>query len=398
MGSGPNDLGLSRRHLTDALDASLRRLGVERVDLYQVHAYDAFTPIEETLRFVDDAVSAGKIHYFGLSNFTGWQLQRAVDVAEFRHLTPPVTLQPQYNLLVREIEWEIVPACAANGLGLLPWSPLGGGWLTGKYTRDERPTGTTRLGEDPERGVEAYDRRGPVQRTWDVVDAVREVADGRGCTMAQVALAWLVDRPTVTSVILGARTVEQLDDNLGAAGLHLTEDETARLDAASDPGCRRLPVRRSRGRAAGAQDRGWALTAQNGTSCASRPAPDARPDRMRANSTAAAARVEAVRRAAAPTAGLACIAWRPSPSSTSVRCTTEAAQRRNRQPWALPSTSPAGTAASSSSPGTASTRASGTGWSSCPASSSRCPTPTRRVSPWSAAVWPGAAGSRSAVS
>ena len=241
MGTGPNDLGLSRRHLTDALDASLRRLGVERVDLYQVHAYDAFTPIEETLRFVDDAVSAGKIHYFGLSNFTGWQLQRAVDVAEFRHLTVPVTLQPQYNLLVREIEWEIVPACAANGLGLLPWSPLGGGWLTGKYTREERPTGTTRLGEDPERGVEAYDRRGPVQRTWDVVDAVREVADKRGCTMAQVALAWLVDRPTVTSVILGARTVEQLDDNLGAAGLHLTDEETARLDAASDPGAADYP-------------------------------------------------------------------------------------------------------------------------------------------------------------
>ncbi|MEO6712331.1 MAG: aldo/keto reductase [Mycobacteriales bacterium] len=241
MGSGPNDLGLSRRHLASALDASLRRLGVERVDLYQVHASDALTPIEETLRFVDDAVSAGKVHYFGLSNFTGWQLQRAVDVAEFRHLTPPVTVQPQYNLLVREIEWEIVPACAANGLGLLPWSPLGGGWLTGKYTRDERPTGQTRLGEDPDRGVEAYDRRSSVQRTWDVVDAVREVADGRGATMAQVALAWLADRPTVTSVILGARTVEQLDDNLGAAGMHLTEEETARLDAASDPGAADYP-------------------------------------------------------------------------------------------------------------------------------------------------------------
>jgi aryl-alcohol dehydrogenase-like predicted oxidoreductase len=235
MGQGPNDLGLSRRHLSAALDASLRRLGTDWIDLYQVHAYDPLTPLEETLTFLDDAVHAGKIHYVGLSNFTGWQLQRVVDLAEFRGLTVPCTLQPQYNLLVREIEWEIVPAAEANGLGLLPWSPLGGGWLTGKYQRDERPTGATRLGENPDRGVEGYDRRSRVERTWDVVDAVREVADGRGGTMAQVALAWLADRPTVTSVILGARTVEQLEDNLGAAGLHLTPEETARLDAASDP-------------------------------------------------------------------------------------------------------------------------------------------------------------------
>ena len=235
MGEGPNDVGLSRRHLSAALDSSLRRLGVERVDLYQVHAYDPWTPLEETFGFLDDAVSAGKIHYAGLSNFTGWQLQRAVDVAEHRGLTRPVTLQPQYNLLVREIEWEIVPAAQANGLGLLPWSPLGGGWLTGKYRRDEQPTGATRLGEDPDRGVEAYDRRSGRERTWDVVDATSLVADELGISMAQVALAWLVDRPAVTSVILGARTVEQLDDNLGAADLHLPDDHTRRLTEASDP-------------------------------------------------------------------------------------------------------------------------------------------------------------------
>ncbi len=234
-GGGPNDVGLSRRHLARAIDASLARLGVEHIDLYQVHAFDPLTPLEETLSTLDDAVHAGKIGYVGLSNFTGWQLQRAVDLAEHRHLAPPVTLQPQYNLLVREIEWEIVPAAQANGLGLLPWSPLGGGWLTGKYTRDERPTGATRLGEDPERGVEAYDRRGKVERTWAVVDAVRSVADSQGVTMAQVALAWLVDRPCVTSVILGARTLEQLKDNLGAADLHLTAQESSLLDAASDP-------------------------------------------------------------------------------------------------------------------------------------------------------------------
>lgn len=231
----PADAGASRRHLARALHASLRRLGTDHVDLYQVHGHDPLTPIEETLRFLDDAVRAGKIHYVGLSNVTGWQLQRAVDVAEFRGLSVPVTVQPQYNLLAREIEWEIIPACAANGLGVLPWSPLGGGWLTGKYTRDAPPAADTRLGERPDRGVEAYARRSAQQRTWAVVDAVRAVAGARGVSMPQVALAWLVDRAAVSSVILGARTVEQLEDDLGAAGLHLDAAETAMLDAASDP-------------------------------------------------------------------------------------------------------------------------------------------------------------------
>lgn len=235
MGDAPNDVGLSRRHLRAALDASLRRLGVDHVDLYQVHAWDPLTPLEETWGFLDDAVRAGKIAYLGLSNYAGWQVQKVADLAHYRGLSRPVTLQPQYNLLVREIEWEIVPACAENGLGLLPWSPLGGGWLTGKYQRGSRPEGATRLGEDPNRGVEAYDRRSTVQRTWDVTEAVERVATARGVSMAQVALAWLVDRPQVTSVILGARTLEQLEDNLGAAGLHLAAEETAGLDAASDP-------------------------------------------------------------------------------------------------------------------------------------------------------------------
>ncbi len=240
-GDGPNDLGLSRRHLSVALEGSLRRLQVDTIDLYQVHAWDPLTPLEETLRFLDDAVSAGKIRYVGLSNFTGWQLQRAVDLAEFHGWSVPVTLQPHYNLLGRELEWEIVPACAANGLGILPWSPLAGGWLTGKYRPDERPTGASRLGEDPERGLEAYDRRSAEQRTWDVIDAVRAVAEGRGVSMAQVALAWVADRPQVTSVILGARTVGQLADNLGAADLHLDAQETALLDRASDPGAAGYP-------------------------------------------------------------------------------------------------------------------------------------------------------------
>lgn len=235
--TGPdvNDIGTSRRHLQRALEASLRRLGAEAVDLYQVHAWDPVTPLEETLETLDSFVRAGKVRYVGLSNFTGWQVQKAVATARAHGWEVPVALQPQYNLLVRELEWEVVPSCLDAGLGLLPWSPLGGGWLTGKYARDQRPTGATRLGEDPARGVEAYDRRSTQERTWDVVEAVRAVADSRDASMAQVALAWLVDRPAVTSVILGARTTDQLADNLGAAGLHLSEEETAVLDAASDP-------------------------------------------------------------------------------------------------------------------------------------------------------------------
>ena len=233
MSDAPNGGGLSARHLARALDASLRRLGVDAVDLYQVHAYDPWTPLDETLRTLDGFVRAGKVRYYGLSNFTGWQVTKAVHLARELGVAGPVTLQPQYSLLVREIEWEIVPAVQDAGMGLLPWSPLGGGWLSGKYRRDERPTGDTRLGDDPNRGMEAYDRRNTA-RTWDVVEAVQAVAEQRGVPMAQVALAWLAARPAVTSVILGARTTEQLDANLAAGDLRLTAEETAALDAASD--------------------------------------------------------------------------------------------------------------------------------------------------------------------
>ena len=240
-GDGPNDVGTSRRHLRQALDESLTRLGVDHVDLYQLHAWDPITPLQETLSFLEDAVRAGKISYGGLSNFTGWQLQKACDVIERQGWSPLVTLQPQYNLLVREIEWEIVPAAQENGLGLLPWSPLGGGWLTGKYSFDEEPTGATRLGENPDRGVEAWARRNKNQRVRDVLRAVRSIAETRGNSMAEVALAWLVDRPAVTSVILGARTTKQLEDNLAAADLHLTDEERKQLDEASDPGAADYP-------------------------------------------------------------------------------------------------------------------------------------------------------------
>jgi aryl-alcohol dehydrogenase-like predicted oxidoreductase len=223
MGDGPNDRGTSRRHLARALDDSLRRLGTEHVDLYQLHAWDALTPLEESLRFLDDAVTAGKIGYYGFSNFLGWQLTKAVHVARACGFAPPVTLQPQYNLLVREIESEIVPAAIDAGMGLLPWSPLGGGWLTGKYRRDTDPTGATRLGEDPERGMEAWGPRNEQERTWRIIDAVADVAAEVGATSAQVSL------------ILGARSVEQLADNLGAASVSLDAAQLARLTEVSAP-------------------------------------------------------------------------------------------------------------------------------------------------------------------
>ena len=235
MGAGPNDAGTSRRHLTRALDASLQRLGVDQIDLYQLHAWDAVTPLAETLRFLDDAIHNGKIAYYGFSNFLGWQLTKAVHVARAHGFTPPVTLQPQYSLLVREIESEIVPAALDAGLGLLPWSPLAGGWLTGKYRRDTDPVGATRLGEDPARGMEAWEPRNKQDRTWSIIDAIGQVAAARGLNHAQVALAWLAARPAVTSIILGARTPTQLTDNLGAAEIELTTTEITHLDTISTP-------------------------------------------------------------------------------------------------------------------------------------------------------------------
>ena len=232
-GAAPNASGLSARHLTRALHASLRRLGVDVVDLYQVHAFDPWTPVEETLRTMDTFIRAGKIRYWGLSNFTGWQVTKVSQVARQMGVAGPVTLQPQYSLIVREIEWEIVPAARDAGLGLLPWSPLGGGWLSGKYRKGEKPAGATRLGDDPGRGMEAWERRG-TERTWDIIDAVADVADDLGVSIAEVALAWVTNRPAVTATILGARTLDQLEVNLRAADLRLSDEHTKRLDSASD--------------------------------------------------------------------------------------------------------------------------------------------------------------------
>ena len=237
FGTGPdaNDAGTSRRHLSRALDTSLARMGVEAIDLYQMHGWDPITPIEETLSFLDAAVRAGKIHYVGLSNFTGWQLQLALSTAKSMGTILPVTLQQQYSLAVREIEYEVVPAALHNKIGLLPWSPLAAGFLSGKFKRDERPASDTRLGGDNPMNGHIMKELSSSDRTWATVDAVREIAGQIGATPSQVALSWVTNRPVVSSTIIGARTMAHLKDNIGAATLDLDAEATSRLDAVSAP-------------------------------------------------------------------------------------------------------------------------------------------------------------------
>jgi aryl-alcohol dehydrogenase (NADP+) len=264
--NGPdvNDVGLSRRHLHRALHASLRRLGVETIDLYQLHASDMHTPMEETMGFLGDALQAGKILYVGLSNFTGWQLQLFVSTAKAMGVQAPVTLQPQYSLLSREIEWEIVPAARHNGLGLLPWSPLAGGFLTGKYRRGTSPTSQTRAGSAKPLYQWTSEEYAESDRNWSTIEAVVRIADEIGATASQVALSWLADRPGVTAPIVGARSVKHLSENLSALDLTLDDDATAVLDAVSAPTSGGYPYG-----AFGAWQRGRAL--KDGTEAPAQP-------------------------------------------------------------------------------------------------------------------------------
>jgi len=227
--------GGSRRSIMRSVDASLDRLGVDAIDLYLVHGWDQHTPVGETLDTLAGLVRAGKIHSLGWSNVTGWQLGQILTESRHGGLIAPCVVQPQYNLLDRGIELEVLPCCLDHDISITPWSPLGGGWLTGKYSSDQRPTGASRLGEDPNRGVEAYDHRN-TGRTWAILDVVREIAERHDRPMGQVAIAWLLTRPAVASVLLGARTAEQLSDNLSAATLELTADDVAALTTVSSPG------------------------------------------------------------------------------------------------------------------------------------------------------------------
>jgi aryl-alcohol dehydrogenase-like predicted oxidoreductase len=224
--------GVSPEYLRRALDASLQRLGVDYVDLYQVHGPDAAHPIEGIVGFFDEAVATGKIRYAGVSNLPGWQLAKLARLAT--DVAPIVSHQPQYNLLAREVEWEVLPAAIDAGMGTVPWGPLAAGWLTGKYRRDQAPAAGTRVAEAPDHVLEAWHRRG-TERAFQIIDVLTEVATGHGVTPAQAALAWLADRPGVTAPIVGARTVEQLRETLGAAALHLDAAATTVLDDVSAP-------------------------------------------------------------------------------------------------------------------------------------------------------------------
>jgi aryl-alcohol dehydrogenase-like predicted oxidoreductase len=229
-GDGPNDKGLSRKHILRSAEASLRRLGTDYVDLYQIHAWDPGTPIDETLAALDSLVTSGKVRYIGASNILGWQLQKALDVARYAGQERFVSLQPLYNLLDRTIEWEQVPVCLAEGLGILPWSPLRGGWLSGRYRRGmSRPAQGSRVETAETQGWSETFANYDNERTWSVVDELFAVAKEAGRTPAQVAHRWLLSRPGVTATLVGARDMQQLDDNLGAADWVLDADAIERL-------------------------------------------------------------------------------------------------------------------------------------------------------------------------
>jgi aryl-alcohol dehydrogenase (NADP+) len=230
--TGQPGASLSRAYLRTALAASLRRLGVDHIDVYLAHGPDRSTPLEELAAFFAEAVATGKARHVGVSNMLGWQIAKLTALLERQGGPRLVTHQPQYNLLTREVEWEVLPAARDARVGAIVWGPLAGGWLTGKYQRNGRPPDGSRLGDDPDRGVEAWSRRA-TERTWAIVDRLSAVAGELGVSPAVTALAWVADRPGVAAAIVGARTAEQLRDTLPAASLHLPQDATAALDEAS---------------------------------------------------------------------------------------------------------------------------------------------------------------------
>jgi aryl-alcohol dehydrogenase-like predicted oxidoreductase len=227
MGPGPNDRGASRGHIMDSVKASLRRLQTDHIDLYQIHANDSVTPIEETLRALDDLVRQGHVRYVGVSNWQAWRIAKALGQSERAGLERFETVQAYYTIAGRDLERELVPLINSEKLGLMVWSPLAGGLLSGKYGPGA---------PDPENSRRAVFDFPPVDkdRAWKVIAAMREVGDRRGVSVARVALAWLLAKPHVMSVIIGAKSVEQLDDNLAASGLRLSEEDIVALDAVSE--------------------------------------------------------------------------------------------------------------------------------------------------------------------
>lgn len=233
-GSGPNQAGLSRRHIYDALEASLVRLQTDVIDVFYMHGWDALTPLDESLRAFDDLVTSGKVRYIGVSNFAAWQAMKALGLSEKNGWARYVGAQYQYSLVVRDIEAEVVPMCLSEGVSLVPWGPLGGGFLSGKYKAGSRPTEASagRIAQTPDEWEESWTRRA-TDANWKILATVEQIAESHGSTSAQVALAWLLTQPAVASVIIGARTPEQLRGNLAAASLKLTAEDLSALDSVS---------------------------------------------------------------------------------------------------------------------------------------------------------------------
>jgi aryl-alcohol dehydrogenase-like predicted oxidoreductase len=226
MGKGPNAAGASRGHIFDQVEHSLKRLQLDHIDLYQIHGVDPSTPIEETIEALDSLVRRGLVRYVGLSNWAAWQIAKAVGIAERRNLVRPTSLQAYYTIAGRDLERELVPMMQSEGVGLMVWSPLAGGFLSGKYSRDdEKGDGGRRASFD----FPPIDKN----RAYDVIDAMKKIAEAKGCTIAQVAIAWLLHQSVVTSVIVGAKRPEQLQDNLGAVDVKLDAEDLAALDAVS---------------------------------------------------------------------------------------------------------------------------------------------------------------------
>jgi len=228
-GEDPNDVGSSRFHLLKACDAALKRLGTDYIDLFQLHGFDALTPVEETLSTLDDLVRAGKIRYIGVSNFSGWHLMKSLAVADRYGYSRYIANQAYYSLIGRDYEWEQMPLGLDQGVGAVVWSPLGWGRLTGKIRRGQPLPATSRLHKTGDVGPQMSD-----EYLYCVVDALDEVAAETGKSVPQIALNWLLQRPTVSTVVIGARNEEQLKQNLGAVGWNLTKEQVAKLDAASD--------------------------------------------------------------------------------------------------------------------------------------------------------------------
>ena len=229
MGPGPNDLGSSRYHLIQACEASLRRLGTDYIDIYHLHGFDALTPVEEVLSTLNNLVTSGKVRYIACSNFSGWHLMKSLSVAEKYGWTRYVGHQVYYSLIGREYEWELMPLALDQGVGALVWSPLGWGRLTGKIRRGQPLPKESRLHKTAEQGPQVND-----EYLFKVVDVLDEVAKETGKTVPQVALNWLVQRPTISTVVMGARNEQQLRQDLGVAGWNLSQQQIAKLDAASD--------------------------------------------------------------------------------------------------------------------------------------------------------------------